>query len=59
MKKDLLTIYDLDAVDIGEIFTRAKKLKDLLRRGVAHESLPGKTLGMLFDKSSTRTRLSF
>jgi len=59
MKKDLLTIYDLDVDDIHEIFTRAQRLKNLLHRGVAHESLRGKTLGMLFDKSSTRTRLSF
>jgi len=59
MKKDLLTIYDLDADDFGEIFKRAERLKNLLYKGVAHESLRGKTLGMLFDKSSTRTRLSF
>ncbi len=59
MIKDLLTIYDLDVDDCDEIFTRARRLKDLLQRGVAHESLKGKTLGMLFDKSSTRTRLSF
>jgi len=59
MKKDLLSIYDLDAADFSEIFTRAQLLKNLLRRGIAHESLRGKTLGMLFDKSSTRTRLSF
>ncbi|MDD5724197.1 MAG: ornithine carbamoyltransferase [Syntrophales bacterium] len=59
MKKDLLTIYDLDVDGFGEIFKRAERLKGLLRRGVAHESLRGKTLGMLFDKSSTRTRLSF
>jgi ornithine carbamoyltransferase len=59
MKKDLLSIYDLDPGDFNEIFTRAQLLKNLLRRGIAHESLRGKTLGMLFDKSSTRTRLSF
>ena len=59
MIKDLLTIYDLDVDDCDEIFTRTRRLKDLLQRGVAHESLKGKTLGMLFDKSSTRTRLSF
>lgn len=59
MTKDLLTIYGLDAGDVDEIFARARRLKDLLKRGVAHESLRGKTLGMLFDKSSTRTRLSF
>ena len=59
MKKDLLSIYDLDADDFSEIWKRAEMLKNLLRRGIAHESLRGKTLGMLFDKSSTRTRLSF
>jgi len=59
MKKDLLSIYDLDAADFNEIFTKAQLLKNLLRRGIAHEPLRGKTLGMLFDKSSTRTRLSF
>jgi len=59
MKKDLLTIYDLDADDCCEIFKRAERLKNSLYKGVAHESLRGKTLGMLFDKSSTRTRLSF
>lgn len=59
MTKDLLTIYDLDTDDCHEIFERARRLKDLLKKGVAHESLRGKTLGMLFDKASTRTRLSF
>lgn len=59
MTKDLLTIYDLGPDDCNEIFTRARRLKDLLKKGVAHETLKGKTLGMLFDKSSTRTRLSF
>jgi ornithine carbamoyltransferase len=55
----MLTIHDLDVDGFNEIFNTAKKLKDMLYRGVAHYSLRGKTLGMLFDKSSTRTRLSF
>ncbi len=55
----MLTIHDFDVDGLNEIFDRAKRLKDLLYRGEAHESLRGKTLGMLFDKSSTRTRLSF
>ncbi|MBW2561505.1 MAG: ornithine carbamoyltransferase [Deltaproteobacteria bacterium] len=59
MKKDMLTIYDLDAEGFDEIFKRAERLKNLMHRGVAHASLRGKTLGMLFDKASTRTRLSF
>jgi len=59
MKKDLLTIQNLSVDEFNEIFATAKKLKDLLYRGEIHESLKGQTLGMLFDKSSTRTRLSF
>lgn len=59
MNKDLLTIHNLSVDEFNEIFITAKKLKDLLYRGEIHESLKGKTLGMLFDKSSTRTRLSF
>ncbi|MBW2600056.1 MAG: ornithine carbamoyltransferase [Deltaproteobacteria bacterium] len=55
----MLTIHDLDVDGFNEIFNTAKKLKALLYRGEAHDSLRGKTLGMLFDKSSTRTRLSF
>ena len=55
----MLTIHDLDVNGCNEIFNRAKRLKGLLYRGEVHDSLRGKTLGMLFDKSSTRTRLSF
>ena len=59
MKKDLLSIYDLDRSDIDAIFSRAARLKELLSKGEAYTPLAGKTLGMIFDKSSTRTRLSF
>ncbi len=59
MKKDLLSLYDLEPRDFQAIFEKAAKLKRMLREGVPHASLAGKTLGMIFDKSSTRTRLSF
>lgn len=59
MKKDLLNIYDLDAADFEKIWQKAKKLKKSLKEGKPHASLKGKTLGMIFDKSSTRTRISF
>ena len=59
MKKDLLSIYDLDRRDIDAIFSQAARLKELLCKGEAHAPLKGKTLGMIFDKSSTRTRISF
>ncbi len=59
MNKDLLSVYDLDRADFEMIFTRAAKLKGMLKSGERYTPLAGKTLGMIFDKSSTRTRISF
>ncbi|HET57649.1 MAG TPA: ornithine carbamoyltransferase [Deltaproteobacteria bacterium] len=59
MKQDFLTLYGLKKSDFDEIMNRAGALKRLCREGKDHRSLTGKTLGMIFDKSSTRTRLSF
>ena len=59
MKKDLLSIYELDLADFDIIWKKAARLKKLLKEGKEHASLKGKTLGMIFDKSSTRTRISF
>jgi len=59
MKKDLLSVYDLDRDDMKVIFERALKLKKLQQEGKTHTPLKGKALGMIFDKSSTRTRISF
>jgi len=59
MKKDLLSIYDLEAGDFKAIFEKARHLKSVHEQGVAYTPLKGKTLGMIFDKSSTRTRISF
>ncbi len=59
MKEDLLSIYDLETADFENIWEKAARLKKLLKEGKEHSSLKGKTLGMIFDKSSTRTRISF
>jgi ornithine carbamoyltransferase len=59
MKKDLLNFHDLTADDFALIWEKAATLKKDLREGRPHPSLKGKTLGMIFDKSSTRTRISF
>jgi len=59
MKKDLLSIYELETADFDIIWKKAARLKKLLIEGKEHASLKGKTLGMIFDKSSTRTRISF
>lgn len=57
--KDLLSIHDLTKDEVYEILTLAGILKEKQRRREAHELLKGKTLGMIFEKSSTRTRVSF
>ena len=59
MKKDLLSEYDLERADFESIFEGAHRLKRILREGRDHTPLKGRTLGMIFDKSSTRTRISF
>jgi len=59
MKKDLLTIHDLTAAEIGTVLERSGWLKKALKDGVVHHPLRGKSLGMIFEKSSTRTRVSF
>lgn len=57
--KHLISIHDLTVAEIEEIFKLAKRLKTELKNGVEHHLLKGKTLGMIFTKSSTRTRVSF
>jgi ornithine carbamoyltransferase len=59
MKKDLLSVYDLDRKDIEVIFQNAVRLKKMHQEGKTYTPLTGKTLGMIFEKSSTRTRISF
>ena len=59
MKKDLLSFAEMAPTDFEEIWLRAARLKKMLKEGKEHASLKGKTLGMIFDKSSTRTRISF
>ncbi len=59
MKKDLLTIAELSAREIEEILKLSASLKKMLKQGKTHQPLKGKSLGMIFEKSSTRTRVSF
>ncbi len=58
-KKDVLSIADLSAREINSILTLAGKLKREHKSGNARPLLRGKTLGMIFQKPSTRTRVSF
>ena len=57
--RDLLSIHDLSVDEVHEIIECAAKLKAMQKAGVPHRILEGKTLGMIFEKSSTRTRVSF
>ena len=57
--KHLLKLMDLSAEEINEILDLATKLKFEKKNGIEHHLLKGKTLGMIFEKSSTRTRVSF
>jgi len=57
--KHLVSVQDLSREEIVEIFTVTKDLKEKHHKGEAFTPLTGKTLGMIFQKSSTRTRVSF
>ena len=57
--KHLLKLLDLSKEDIIGILNLAAQLNYERRHGIAHPLLAGKTLGMIFQKSSTRTRVSF
>lgn len=59
MNRDLLTIYDLTAGEIEVILNKAKELKEMHLQGERYLPLEGKTLAMIFEKPSTRTRVSF
>ena len=57
--RHLLKLLDLSREEIIELLDLADKLKAERKAGIPHPILAGKTLGMIFEKSSTRTRVSF
>lgn len=57
--RHFLTLLDLSPEELGYLTERAIELKTMLKRGQEHTPLRLKTLGMIFEKSSTRTRVSF
>ncbi len=59
MKKDLLKLLDLSKEDILHILNTADQMKYNQKHGLTHNHLQGKTLAMIFEKNSTRTRVSF
>jgi len=59
MKRDFLSLYDLSKEELKALLERAKELKAKQKRGEGWRPLEGKTLAMIFEKPSTRTRVSF
>jgi ornithine carbamoyltransferase len=59
LKKDILTLLDLTKEDFLHLFQRAAELKERHKKGIVDQPLVGKSLGLIFEKPSTRTRLSF
>ncbi|MGI9533791.1 MAG: ornithine carbamoyltransferase, partial [Thermodesulfobacteriota bacterium] len=59
MARNFLSIFDLSKNDIENIISRTAELKEEKKSLKVHHSLNGKTIGMIFEKLSTRTRVSF
>lgn len=57
--RHFLTLLDLSPEELRAVLARATELKNMLRNGVIYEPFKNKVLGMIFEKSSTRTRVSF
>jgi len=59
MTKDFLSLTDWSLEDLEKIFALTRDLKEKQKENSPHKLLDGQTLGMIFEKSSTRTRVSF
>jgi ornithine carbamoyltransferase len=59
MQKHFLKLSDFSKGELDDLFTLTRDLKARQKKGVEHHLLKGKTLAMIFEKSSTRTRVSF
>jgi ornithine carbamoyltransferase len=57
--RDLLSLHDLTPEELAAVLELAGELKEKQKQNIPHPLLTGKTLGMIFQKSSTRTRVSF
>ena len=57
--RHFLSLLDLSPEELRRLIARATELKQILRSGEIYEPLKNRTLGMVFEKSSTRTRVSF
>jgi len=59
MNKDFISILDISEPELEQLLSEAHQLKRQKKAGTTHPLLAGKTLAMIFEKSSTRTHISF
>ena len=59
LSKDFLTLADFTAEEVKHFINLGLEIKEKQKKGIPYQPLQGKTLGMIFEKSSTRTRVSF
>jgi len=59
VKRDFTRLLDITKKECDHLLKRAKRLKELRREGKPYQPLAGRTLAMIFEKASTRTRISF
>ena len=59
MKKDILSLLDLEKNDFIYLLERAAEFKERFKNGIHDRPLTGRSLGLIFDKKSTRTRIAF
>lgn len=57
--RHFLTLRDLTQLELKQLLARASELRTLQRQGTVYQPFVGKVMGMIFEKSSTRTRISF
>ena len=59
MNKHFLALHQFSREELDDLFVFTKELKSKQKKGVAHRHLEGKSIALVFEKSSTRTRISF
>jgi ornithine carbamoyltransferase len=57
--RHFLTLHDLERVELLDLIRRAAEMKQEIKQGIIRPLFPGRVLAMIFEKSSTRTRVSF
>ena len=59
MVKDFLALSHFSKSELDSLFALTKELKEKQKKGIPHRHLEGKSVALIFEKSSTRTRVSF